>query len=234
MGKSNHLNIDRIAFIGRTYSEYMSMFGLNEGILKQGPVLDCPAGPSSFAAEAEKMGLDVTACDINYDLEIEELLKRGKNDIAHVFDKFDEVSHLYTWEYYKSKHEVISLRNNSMELFIGDFTRGFAEGRYRKAELPSLPFSDGAFSLVLSGHFLFLYGNRLDYDFHRECIRELVRVCSGEVRIFPLTGLDAKPCSYLGDICSFLKSGGITVEIINVPFEFQIGGNRMMRLYRKM
>ena len=64
MNKHDILDIDRIAFFGRTYSEYLSMFGLNEQLLRQGAILDCPAGASSFAAEAHQLGLDVTACDI--------------------------------------------------------------------------------------------------------------------------------------------------------------------------
>ena len=51
----NHLNIDRIAFFGRTYAEYMDMFGLGESLLRNGRILDCPAGASSFVAEANMM-----------------------------------------------------------------------------------------------------------------------------------------------------------------------------------
>lgn len=231
--KSDSLDIDRIAFFGRTYAEYMSMFDLNEQLLRQGRVLDCPAGASSFAAEAHQRGFDVTACDIMYNHKADELIEKCKMDIQHVFEKFDEAEHLYVWKYYKNKDEVIALRNKALKLFAEDFPAGFKEKRYVDAELPYLPFSDKTFSLVLSGNFLFLYGDRLDLDFHNTCIKELIRVCSGEVRIFPLVSLDAKPYPYLNDTLSFLETDDIKVEIVKVPFEFQKGANQMLKLKRK-
>lgn len=230
MKAHDHLNIDRIAFFGRTYAEYMDMFDLNEDLLKQGHVLDCPAGASSFAVEAYQKGIDVIACDILYSLTVNELVENGKNDIQHVFEKFDEVNHLYVWKYYKNKDKVIALRNKALKLFAEDFPAGFNESRYIHAELPCLPFPDKFFSLVLSSNFLFLYGDRLDFNFHLACIKELIRVCSGEVRIFPLVGLDAKSYPYLDNILSSLDSDGINVEIVKIPFEFQKGVNKMMNI----
>lgn len=231
MKERDQLDIDRIAFFGRTYAEYIDMFALDEGLLKQGHVLDCPAGASSFAAEAHQKGIDVTACDILYNFSANELFEKGKKDLQHVFEKFDEVSHLYVWKYYKDKDEVMTLRSRALEIFANDFPVGSKERRYVQAEMPYLPFSDRTFSLVLSSNFLFLYGDRLDFDFHVACIKELLRVCSGEVRLFPLVGLDAKPYPYLNEILSFLDYSGIKTEIVNVPFEFQKGANKMLKLY---
>lgn len=208
----------------------MRMFDLDESLLRVGPVLDCPAGPSSFTAEADRLGINAAACDILYDFSLGELMEKGREDIRHVFDRFDEVSHLYSWKYYKNKNEVISLRKRALELFSNDFSTGIARGRYVQAGLPSLPFADRTFSLVLSSHFLFLYGDRLSFDFHKACLKELMRVSSKEVRIFPLFGLDAKPYPYLKDILLFLSSEGIKVEMVKVPFEFQQGSDHMMTL----
>jgi hypothetical protein len=160
-------------------------------------------------------------------------MEKGKKDIQHVFEKFDEVTHLYVWKYYNSKDEVMTLRNKALEIFANDFPVGSKEGRYVQAEMPYLPFSDRTFSLVLSSNFLFLYGDRLDFNFHLACIKELTRVCSGEVRIFPLIGLDFKLYPYLDDILSSLDSNRIKVEIMEVPFEFQKGANKMLKLSRK-
>jgi hypothetical protein len=226
----DRLDIDHVAFIGRTYGEYMRMFDLNESLLKAGPVLDCPAGPSSFTGEADCLGINSTACDILYDFPLINLIERGEKDIRYVFDKFAEVPHLYSWKYYKNKNQVISLRKRALELFSNDFSPGIAKGRYVQAELPSLPFTDSKFSLVLSSHFLFLYGDRFSVDFHKACLKELMRVSSKEVRIFPLSGLDAKPYPYMNDIISFLTSEDIKLEIVEVPFEFQRGSGHMMKL----
>ncbi len=226
----NKVNIDRIAFIGRTYAEYLSLFDLDENILKKGRVLDCPAGAASFAAEAVKLGMDVTAADILFNDNIENLIDNGRKDIQHIHDKVREVSQLFIWNYYKNIDNLITFRKTALNMFADDFTRGHKEGRYRFAELPALPFPDNHFSLVLSSHFLFLYGDWLEFDFQIKCLKEFVRVCSGEIRIYPLTGLDAKPYPYLDDILSVLKKNRIQADIVKTPFEFQKGSNKMMRI----
>jgi hypothetical protein len=227
------LNIDRVAFIGRTFAEYMRIFELDEKSLLRGPVLDCPAGAASFAAEAHRSGLDVIACDVLYGLPVKEIIEKGERDIKLIYDKVGEVSHLYVWDYYKNRDDLIAQRKKSLGLFAEDFADGVAGGRYVEASLPHLPFTDNAFSLVISSHFLFLYGDMLDLDFHKASIMELMRVTSGEVRIFPLHGLDAKPYRNLDDVVSFLHAAALDAEITEVPFEFQRGGNKMMTIRRK-
>jgi hypothetical protein len=233
MNKKRSLNIDRIAFLGRTYSEYLKMLDLGEDFLHGINVLDCPAGASSFTAESLRKGLSVTACDVLYDLLMKDLVRKGQKDIRHVFERFDEVSHLYTWKYYRNRKEVIDLRRKALSLFSEDYIGGIKRGNYVQACLPDLPFPDGRFDLVLSSHFLFLYGDRLDIDFHMSCLRELLRVSSGEVRIFPLTGLDAQPYPHLYEILCCLRSEGINASVMKVPFEFQRGANMMMKLKKK-
>lgn len=233
MEKKDFLDIDRVAFLGRTYDEYLKIFDLNEDILKRGPILDCPAGASSFAAEAKKKGFDVTACDILYRHPIDRLTEKGLDDLQHVFEKLEEVSGLYTWYYYKNTKEVISLRRKALEGFTKDFTNGLKEKRYVFASLPELPFPDKSFETVLSGHFLFLYSDRLDLDFHRTCLDEFVRVCRGEVRIYPILGLDAKPYPHIDEIISSLDTKGIKAEIREVPFEFLKGATQMMVLKKR-
>lgn len=227
------MKIDRIAFLGRTFDEYSKIFGLDENILREGPVLDCAAGAASFSAEARQLGIDATACDIMYGLPFEKLLQKGEDDLAHVFDKIKDVSHLYTWKYYKDMADVVRQRKKALELFTGDFPKGYRDGRYVRCVLPEIPFPDGTFNLVLSGHFLFLYGDRLDLDFHKACLKELVRVTRKEVRIFPLLGLDAKPYPYMDEILSCLDTLGVNTEMEEVPFEFFSGATKMMRIIRK-
>jgi hypothetical protein len=56
------------------------------------------------------------------------------------------------------------------------------------------------------------------------------RVCSGEIRIFPLTGLDARPYPHIKKMLSFLAGEGHEAEIRDVPFEFQRGANQMLTI----
>lgn len=229
---NDRVELDRIVFIGRTYAEYMKMFGLDEALLREGSVLDCPAGPSSFTAEAHERGLSVTACDALYNTPPGILADKGRKDIEHTFRKVDDVPHLYVWKDYKDRDEIISLRHTALERFVKDYPSGAGEGRYIHAELPRLPFPDRSYNVVLSSHFLFLYGDRLSIDFHVSSLLEMVRVTSGEVRVYPLQGLDAKPYPHLNEVLTSLRVEGIHAEIVPTLFEFQRGANTQLVLRR--
>ena len=232
MVETNSLQLDRIVFIGRTYFEYLRMFDLNESDLKLGRVLDGAAGPSSFTAEATAKGFDATACDMLYCHPVETLADKGRMDIEHTFRKVDDVPHLYVWKYYKDRQEIIGLRHKALGAFARDYEEEIREGRHIKAELPRLPFPDRTFTLVLSSHFLFLYGDRLSLDFHVESLMEMMRVCSGEVRVYPLQGLDAKPYPHMEELLLRLRSEGLQGELVPTSFEFQRGANTMLTLKR--
>jgi len=103
---------------------------------------------------------------------------------------------------------------------------------YIQAELPRLPFEDGRFDLVLSGHVLFTHSDRFDYAFHRRAILELVRVSAREVRIYPLQGPDARIYKDLDNLRSDVRHMGFHSEIYPVPFEFQRGSNQMLLVIR--
>jgi hypothetical protein len=46
------LELDRVAFYGRTLSEYLLFFNLTiEDLEKYNKIIDCPSGASSFVAE---------------------------------------------------------------------------------------------------------------------------------------------------------------------------------------
>jgi hypothetical protein len=234
MSGQDRIELDRIVFMGRTYQEYMSMFDLDESMLRHGRVLDCAAGPSSFTAEANKSGMTVAASDILYNVPFGALAEKGRQDIEEVYQKMDDAPGLFVWKYYKNRNHACKLRHDALNNFLQDFPEGIREGRYVHAELPRLPFADQTFSLVLSSHFLFLYGDRLNIDFHIASLKEMARVSSGEVRVYPLQGLDAKPYSHMDEVLSCLRAQGIHAELVPTPFEFQRGANRMLKLNRKL
>jgi len=95
--------------------------------------------------------------------------------------------------------------------------------------LPSLPFLDAQFDLAVCSHFLFLYSKQFDAKFHLAAIRELRRVAK-EVRIFPLLAMGSVPSPHLDSVSATLKDEGLDVSIKTVPYEFQRGGNKMMRV----
>jgi hypothetical protein len=119
-----------------------------------------------------------------------------------------------------------------MKQFLADFEAGVQQGRYRVGELPNLPFSEGEFDLALCSHFLFTYSNLLSLEFHLDAIRELCRVAA-EVRIFPLIEqFGAEHSPHVPEVLSCLGAEGYGFEVKQVPYEFQKGGNEMMRVRR--
>jgi len=133
------------------------------------------------------------------------------------------------WQHISSVEELGRVRMDAMKVFLSDFPAGRKEGRYIEANLPDLPFKDGAFDIALCSHFLFLYSEQLSEDFHIQSVKELCRV-SSEARIFPLLELGAKKSLYLESIKDRLVKDGLAVTIEKVPYEFQKGGNEMMRV----
>jgi ubiquinone/menaquinone biosynthesis C-methylase UbiE len=116
-----------------------------------------------------------------------------------------------------------------MNDFLVDYPTGKAEGRYIDAELPGLPFVDASFDLALCSHFLFLYTTQLGEAFHRAAIQEMCRVAA-EVRIFPLLALGGSQSPLVDQTLAELSGQGIDVSIVDVPYEFQRGGDKMMRI----
>jgi hypothetical protein len=116
-----------------------------------------------------------------------------------------------------------------MKYFLKDYVEGLEEERYVDAALPRLPFADGAFDLALSSHFLFMYSAQFDLAFHEAAHRELCRVAR-EVRIFPLLDMEGERSCHVAPVITSLKASGYVVEVRTVRYEFQRGGNEMLRV----
>lgn len=215
---------------GRRLWEYRAFFGLDE-LVSSGPVLDAGGGPSSFAAEASRAGLRVVAADPIYALQPEDIRQRFDETAAAMRAGMRRAAYRFNWSQYGSEASVHQLRQEALDLFLDDFEAGKAEGRYVSASLPILPFGDGSFQLALVSHLLFLYGDDLDFAFHLASLRELLRVAA-EVRVFPLVNLDGLPSSHLRGLMNELRRDGARVELVRVPFEFQKGATRMLRVRR--
>ncbi|MFA9556683.1 SAM-dependent methyltransferase [Evansella sp. AB-rgal1] len=226
--KRKKLDLERIVFIGRTYKEYIDMFSLSEDELQGKKILDCPAGACSFTAVANKLGLDVTACDIAYYHSGEDLKNKGLQDIEHAMEHMQKVQNNYKWDYFYDveglrKHRLSALQDSANDM------REFRE-RYIPVTLPSLPFKNSEFDILLSAHFLFMYADRLDYQFHMKTLNELLRVTKEEVRIFPLVDLEGKRYVHLDKVISYLTDNGCRVEEVKVQYEFQKNANSMLKI----
>ena len=225
------LDLERIVFIGRTYDEYISMFDLNIEDLQGKRILDCPSGACSFTAAAVRQGIDVMACDIAYEYAADDLQRKGIQDVAHAMEQMAQAAEQYEWGFFGDidglrAHRLQALRDCSVH-------RREEPHRYVHATLPSLPFEDGEFDVVLSAHFLFMYGDRLDEAFHRNTLVELLRVAKEEVRIFPLIDLAWKRPPQVDIVIEQAKHLGCEVQERTVPYEFMRGGNTMLYIKKK-
>lgn len=229
-GAKGKLDLERIVFIGRTYEEYIRMFDLLESDLIGKSILDCPAGACSFTAIANQLGGEVTAADIAYYYSEDELADKGAQDIAHAMSGVEKVQDNFVWNYFKSIEGLTEARNAALTASTKD--RRQTPERYVPVILPDLPFADEAFDLTLSAHFLFMYSDRLDYEFHLETVKELMRVTRGELRIFPLVDLSCKRYKHLDRLIDDLVRQGFTAEELEVPYEFQKGAKQMLKIRR--
>jgi hypothetical protein len=220
--------LDQVVPWGRSFDEYCRMFALSDADL-QSRILGCADGPASFNAEATRRGARVVSADPLYRFDAAAIRARIDETSTRILDQTRQNVDEFVWNEIRSVDELGRIRMEAMRDFLDDYGAGRQHGRYIDAELPALPFSDTSFDLALCSHFLFLYTEKLSADFHRSAIAELCRVAT-EVRIFPLLALGSKPSSHVTPVTDSLRALGLNVSIETVPYEFQRGGNQMMRV----
>jgi hypothetical protein len=79
------LRLDRVVLLGRTVDEYRRYFLLEPEELVGKTVADVAAGVSSFCAEANKLGINVTSFDPIYSLPPEKIMERSEPDLESVY-----------------------------------------------------------------------------------------------------------------------------------------------------
>lgn len=215
---------------GRSFDEYVRMFALSDRDLRL-KILDCASGPASFNTEATRRGAHILSCDPVYRWGVAEIQERIEATYDTILEETRRNREEFVWDVIHSVEELGEMRMAAMRAFLADYSAGKAQGRYINAELPNLPFADSSFDLALCSHFLFLYTTQLGLDFHRLAIREMCRVAE-EVRIFPLLALGATRSPYVDQLAEEFRKSTFNVSIERVPYEFQRGGNQMMRIGR--
>lgn len=222
------IKLNEIIPWGRSFEEYRHMFMLSDTDLA-GRILGCGDGPASFNAEATARGHTVVSCDPIYAFSPAEIERRVEDCYGHLIAQLRGNRHGFVWDHFHDPDHLGQCRLASMRRFLADFEAGKVEGRYITGSLPLLPFEDGEFDLALVSHLLYLYSEQLNFEFHRAAIEELLRVAK-RVRIFPLLTLDGKPSPHIEPTLAHLSAKGWRAEIVVVPYEFQRGGSRMLRL----
>ena len=227
---TGEFQLDGIVPWGRNRAEYAAFFDL--AALEPGlRILDCGAGPASFTAEMTRLGRPVVAADPLYQASRSAIAERIVETYESMLQGMHAAHDRFVWTLYGSPERVGEVRRSAMRDFLEDYDAGRAAGRYLPAGLPDLPFGANSFDLVLSSHFLFLYSTALDLEFHLTAVREMLRV-GAEARIFPLLDLDGQPARHVDPLCAQLRAEGFLAERVPVAYEFQKGGNEMLRIRR--
>ena len=200
------------------------MFDLSSDELTGGKILDCAAGASSFTAEMNRRGFDVTAVDLLYNEDADVLCDRCREHMEILVEGLGSVDH-FIWSFFSDLQDLKLQRNQACIEFIHDYLKNKGK-KYIAADLTSLPFEDNKFSLVLCSHLLFIYDHRLDYEFHLNSIKEMLRVTSKELKIYPLVKNKGLKSDFVMRIIDDLQD--FDVNIVKVDYEFRRGGNEMI------
>ena len=215
---------------GRNLEEYKKMFLLSNEDLKTKNILGCGDGPSSFNQEVTKLNGNITSIDPIYQFTKDEIQKRIDETSSVISKQIKQNQNDFVWNSIKNIDELIDIRLTAMSNFIKDYENGKKEKRYIHQELPKLSFENNSFDIVLSSHFLFLYSEHFNLQFHIDSILEMCRVFKQSVKIFPLLNLKNKKSQYLEQILDILKSKGFETKIIKTNYEFQEGANELLEI----
>ena len=217
--------LSRVVPWGRNIDEYREMFLLSDDDMKKN-IAGFGDGPASFNYQACASGYSVTSFDPIYQFSKEQLEARIEEVRSVVMEQMSENKENYVWDKITSLEELETVRMSAMKMFLSDYEKGKAEGRYVYHELPNkLSYPDNSFDIGLSSHFLLMY-TALGFNFHIDAISEMLRVCR-EVRIFPLCDLDSNASEMADNVISYFAEK-YDVEIKSTGYEFQKNANKLL------
>lgn len=225
------MRLEQVVPWGRSMAEYREMFGLSDADLERS-IIDCAGGPASFNAEMADRGKYVVSCDPVYQFSTQQIRQRIDETAPKIIAAVEANYDRFVWDKFGSIEGLIDTRMQAMTTFLEDFELGKDRGRYRQEELPNLPFENNTFDLAISSHLLFTYSDQLPLNFHLDAIAEMLRVAK-EVRIFPLlVNMTGEVSPYLEPAIEHFERLGDRVATQAVDYEFQQGGNQMLKITR--
>lgn len=224
------MHLTEIVPWGRSFDEYRNTFALSDRNLA-GSILGCGDGPAAFNAVLTRRGGSAVSVDPLYAYSELDIRRRIAETADVIMRGVNEHHNRYCWTAIPSPEILLRTRLEAMATFLKDYGDGRRALRYIPAALPHLPFGGGHFDLALCSHLLFTYSEHLDLAFHLAAVRAMLR-CAGEARIFPLLTLDGEPSPHLEPMREALAGEGYAAHVEAVPYEFQKGGNQMLRVVR--
>jgi len=223
------INLDHIVIIGRTFSEYTAIFDLDEKRPPQGKVLNAAGGVSSFTMEACEQGWNVLSADPVYCFESDEIAGKCEKDLEYTLEKAEKgMSHVFNWgRPFANLEEVRAARKKAYTLFLQDFAKN--RWRYIDAKFPYTPFiKTDNFEMSLVSYLLFFYDKYLNYDTHVKILKELLRVTTGEVRIYPVTNMVFQESPFVERAMNDPAFSGVSFQTRKTEYEFIKGSDTML------
>jgi len=218
--------IPKIVPWGRSMDEYVRMFALSDSDRAKS-ILGCGDGPASFNVEWRAAGGRIVSFDPVYQFPADAIASQIDEArdliVANTLTNMDA----YVWDEMKSVDRLVDIRTKAMSRFLEDYRVGGKP--YVAAQLPDLPFADHHFDLALCSHFLFTYTELISTEHHIAFLMEALRVAQ-EVRVFPILDMDGGPSPHVDPVRIALTGAGFAANIERVPYEYQKGGNQMLRV----
>lgn len=122
-------------------------------------------GNKGYATEALK------GVDIIYGFSKDDIERQGLKTLEKIYQDTSWMDK-YKMDFYKTKENHKKHREDALKGFLKDYN----SNDYIYCELPNLPFKNKEFDLLLSSHLFFVYDDRLDFNFHKNSILEMLRV----------------------------------------------------------
>jgi hypothetical protein len=174
------------------------------------------------------MGLDATGCDPMYAQDADTIAAQGKEDIDCCREQIRRNPGVLLYRdidaFYRNKYVA-------REKCAADFRQRRGESRYVAGALPSLPFPDRTFELVVSANFLMIYAPLADggmhdgadfgLDFHARAFRELARLTWPELRVAGMHTWTQPPQSHpsCGPVTRVLEETRFAVELVPTDYD---------------
>lgn len=223
---NDFMQLNDVVLIGRTMAEYLRIFALDESF-KSERILDAASGICSFTAEANALSWNVTASDRVYQFDADTIEEKCRQDLAEVTEKLVPIKDRYVWDFFPNIPALRQQREKAYTRFLDDY-RQYGHERYHIVTYPQSHFSDNQFTVTLVSHFLFLYEDQLDYEFHKATIQELLRITQKEVRLFPIVNLRNERCIHLTRMMADPDFDSVTFNIESVDYEFLRNANEVL------
>lgn len=146
-------------------------------------------------------------------------------------DALDKIEEEFVWDFFKDLNDLKNHRLRACNDFINHY-KLFKGKKYLKADLTNLPLLENSFDMVLCAHLLFIYDHRLDWEFHRRVVKELIRVANDEVRIYPLVKHKCVKSAFVEKIINEFSYEN-QINVVKVDYQFRRGGDEMLQIIKR-